>query len=58
MYNNYNTPHQWRCGTPIEQYESDLINKYFLENNIFNPTTDLIKSLRDLRLGEEESTEE
>ena len=40
MYNTYYAHHQWKYGTQIEQYEIDLIKRYFLGDAIFNPATD------------------
>ena len=40
MYNTYYAHHQWKYGTQIEQYEIDLIKRYFPGDAIFNPATD------------------
>lgn len=37
----YYAHHQWKYGTKIEEYELDLIKKYFPNAVIFNPATDL-----------------
>lgn len=41
MYDIYYAHHQWKYGTREEQYELDLIRRYFPMANIFNPATDL-----------------
>ena len=50
MRNIYYAHHQWKYGTKIEQYELDLIKRYFPDYKIFNPCTD-VKT--DASLGEE-----
>lgn len=50
MYNIYYAHHQWKYGTQIEQYEIDLIKRYFPGDTIFNPATELTT---DHSLGEE-----
>ena len=50
MHNIYYAHHRWKYGTPIEQYELDLIKRYFPDDKIFNPCTD-VKT--DVSLGEE-----
>ena len=50
MHNIYYAHHQWKYGTQIEQYELDLIKRYFPDDKIFNPCTD-VKT--DVSLGEE-----
>ena len=37
----YYAHHQWKYGTKIEEYELDLIKRYFPHAVIFNPATDL-----------------
>ena len=37
----YYAHHQWKYGTKIEEYEFDLIKRYFPHAVIFNPATDL-----------------
>lgn len=37
----YYAHHQWKYGTKIEEYELDLIKRYFPHAMIFNPATDL-----------------
>lgn len=41
MYDIYYAHHQWKYGTKEEEYELDLIKRYFPMANIFNPATDL-----------------
>ena len=55
MYNIYYAHHQWKYGTQIEQYELDLIKRYFPGDTIFNPATELTT---DHSLGEEAIMEE
>lgn len=55
MYNIYYAHHQWKYGTQIEQYELDLIKRYFPGDTIFNPATELTT---DPALGEEAIMEE
>ena len=50
MRNIYYAHHQWKYGTKIEQYELDLIKRYFPDYKIFNPCAD-VKT--DASLGEE-----
>lgn len=42
MYDIYYAHHQWKYGTQVEQYELDLIKRYFPNGTICNPATDLI----------------
>lgn len=37
----YYAHHQWKYGTKVEQYEIDLIKRYFPHAIIFNPSVDL-----------------
>ena len=55
MHNIYYAHHQWKYGTQIEQYELDLIKRYFPSDTIFNPATELTT---DPALGEEAIMEE
>lgn len=55
MYNIYYAHHQWKYGTKIEQYEIDLIKRYFPDSVVFNPATELTT---DPALGEEAIMEE
>ena len=41
MYDIYYAHHQWKYHTREEEYELDLIRKYFPNATIFNPSTDL-----------------
>lgn len=41
MYDIYYAHHQWKYGTQVENYELDLIRRYFPLGRIFNPSTDL-----------------
>ena len=50
MHNIYYAHHQWKYGTQVEQYELDLIKRYFPNDKIFNPCMD-VKT--DASLGEE-----
>lgn len=50
MHNIYYAHHQCKYGTQIEQYELDLIKRYFPDDKIFNPCTDIET---DVNLGEE-----
>lgn len=50
MHNIYYAHHQWKYGSQVEQYELDLIKRYFPEDTVFNPSTDL---LTDPSLGED-----
>ena len=38
----YYAHHQWKYDTKIEDYEMNLINAYFPNSCIFNPSSDLI----------------
>ena len=40
-YDIYYAHHQWKYGTKIEQYELDLIRRYFPKAHICNPATDI-----------------
>lgn len=40
MYDIYYAHHQWKYGSQVEQYELDLIKRYFPNANICNPSTD------------------
>ena len=42
MYDIYYAHHQWKYGSQVEQYELDLIKRYFPNATICNPATDLI----------------
>lgn len=55
MYDIYYAHHQWKYGTQVEQYELDLIRRYFPNAKIFNPSVDLIHIKED---GEEAIMEE
>lgn len=46
MYDIYYAHHQWKYSTQEEQYELDLIRRYFPLARIFNPATDLKASCR------------
>ena len=37
----YYAHHRWKYSTQVEQYELDLIKRFFPHANIFNPGTDL-----------------
>lgn len=50
MCNIYYAHHQWKYGTQLEQYELDLIKRYFPDSVVFNPATELTT---DPALGEE-----
>ena len=50
MHSIYYAHHQWKYGTTVEQYELDLIKRYFPNDKIFNPCTDV---KMDVSLGEE-----
>ena len=41
MYDIYYAHHQWKYGTKVEEYEIDLIRRYFPLSKVFNPATDL-----------------
>lgn len=49
-YDIYYAHHQWKYNTPEENYELDLIQRYFPNANIFNPSRDLKHTAAD---GEE-----
>ena len=53
MYNIYYAHHQWKYGTKIEEYELNLIKRYFPYAKIFNPSTDLIHTKSELEIMEE-----
>lgn len=55
MYDIYYAHHQWKYGTQVEQYELDLIRRYFPNAKIFNPSVDLMHTKED---GEEAIMEE
>lgn len=38
----YYAHHQWKYGTKIEQYELEVIDRYFPHAEVFNPSTDLL----------------
>lgn len=40
-YDVYYAHHQWKYGTKIEEYELNLIKRYFPNARIFNPSTDI-----------------
>ena len=40
-YDIYYAHHQWKYGTKLEQYELDLIRRYFPKARICNPATDI-----------------
>lgn len=40
----YYAHHQWKYGTKIEQYELEVINRYFPHAEVFNPSTDLLSN--------------
>lgn len=40
MYDIYYAHHQWKYGTQVEQYELDLIKRYFPNANVCNPSVD------------------
>lgn len=50
MYDIYYAHHQWKYNTLEENYELDLIQRYFPNANIFNPSHDLKHTAAD---GEE-----
>lgn len=50
MYDIYYAHHQWKYNTSEENYELDLIQRYFPNANIFNPSHDLEHTADD---GEE-----
>ena len=50
----YYAHHQWKYGTKVEEYELELIRRYFPHTSIFNPSIDLETDSRD----EEEIMEE
>ena len=43
----YYAHHLWKYGTPIEQYELNIIKKAFPDAEIFNPSTDIPRGLQD-----------
>ena len=50
----YYAHHQWKYGTKVEQYELDLIKRYFPHAKIFNPSVDLkIKTTNEEYIMEE-----
>ena len=50
----YYAHHQWKYGTKVEQYELDLIKRYFPHATIFNPSVDLkIKTTNEEYIMEE-----
>lgn len=50
----YYAHHQWKYGTKVEQYELDLIKRYFSHATIFNPSVDLkIKTTNEECIMEE-----
>lgn len=55
MYDIYYAHHQWKYGTQVEQYELDLIRRYFPNARIYNPSVDLTRTKAD---GEEAIMEE
>jgi len=55
MYDIYYAHHQWKYGTQVEQYELNLIKRYFPNAMIFNPSVDLTHTKAD---GEEAIMEE
>lgn len=40
----YYAHHQWKYGTKVEQYELEVISRYFPHANVFNPATDLLST--------------
>jgi hypothetical protein len=40
-YDVYYAHHQWKYGTKVEEYELNLIKRYFPNATIFNPSTDI-----------------
>lgn len=46
----YYAHHQWKYGTKVEEYELELIKRYFPNAKIFNPSVDLTCTKED---GEE-----
>lgn len=50
MYDIYYAHHQWKYNTPEEDYELNLIQRYFPNASIFNPSHDLKHTATD---GEE-----
>lgn len=40
MYDIYYAHHRWKYGTQVEQYELDLIKRYFPKGKICNPSVD------------------
>lgn len=47
MYDIYYAHHQWKYNTPEENYELDLIRRYFPNATIFNPSVDLKHTAAD-----------
>ena len=47
MYDIYYAHHQWKYGTKIEEYELNLVRRYFYSATIFNPATDLESTIED-----------
>lgn len=47
MYDIYYAHHRWKYYTDIEQYELDLIRRYFPRATIFDPSIDLKASRSD-----------
>lgn len=55
MYDIYYAHHRWKFYTRVEEYEIDLIRKYFPNGIIFDPSMDLdmkIVIYRDLAMRE------
>lgn len=50
MYDIYYAHHRWKYGSKVEEYERELIRRYFPLANIFDPSTDLKHTALD---GEE-----
>jgi len=44
----YYAHHQWKYGTKTEEYELNLIKRFFPHAKIFNPATDFGNSFKDL----------
>ena len=47
MYDIYYAHHQWKYGSQVEEYELDLIRRYFPNAKIFNPAVDLVSTKED-----------
>lgn len=47
MYDIYYAHHQWKYGSQVEEYELDLIRRYFPNAKIFNPAVDLASTKED-----------